>query len=207
MSRKLKSGLVIISFLLFWFYIAPFLAEWLIVEKPLKNAGAIFVLSGSSTYRERTRKAAELYKSNISTKIFLTDDGRRGGWSSREMRNPTFAELARNELINQGVPAESIEILDGVVGGTIDEARVLQKNISERGLNSVLLVTSAYHSRRALWTFEKVLADNNLKAEIGIETAAPGEQTPNPSFWWLSPSGWKWIAGEYLKGIFYWLFY
>ena len=64
-----------------WIFAAPFLATNLIIEKPLEKADAIFVLGGSSVYFERTQKAAELYKKGVSDKIFLTDDGERGGWS------------------------------------------------------------------------------------------------------------------------------
>lgn len=207
MSRKSRIAFVFISIVIIWFFLAPFLAERLIIEKSLKKADAILVLSGSAAFRERTRKAAELYQNGVTEKIFLTDDGGRGGWSRAEKRNPPFVELARNELINEGVPAESVEILGDKVAGTIDEAQILQKTISERKLNSILLVTSAYHSRRVLWTFEKVLADNNTHAEIGIETASPGGQTPMPVIWWLTPSGWNAVAGEYVKIFIYWLYY
>lgn len=190
-----------------WIFTAPLLAERLIVEKPLKEADAIFVLSGSSVYVERAQKAAELYNQGISDKILLTDDGGRGGWSVIEKRNPPFVELAKNELIRQGVPAENIEIFEGKIGGTIDEARILQKAAGERRLRAVLLVTSAYHSRRALQTVEKVFAENNLQTEIGVAPAPAGLQTPAPSVWWLSPFGWQVVAGEYVKSIAYWVFY
>lgn len=190
-----------------WIFAAPFLAERLIIEKPLKRADAILILSGSSVYIERTQKAAALYKDGISDKILLTDDGGRGGWSQKQKTNPPFVELAKNELLKQGVPAENIEIFDGKIGGTIDEARILQKKVGERGWNSVLLVTSAYHSRRALRTFEKVLAENGLQTEIGIAFAPAGQQTPMPFTWWLSPFGWQVVAGEYVKSLVYWAFY
>ncbi len=192
---------------LVWIITAPFLAKSLIVEKPLEKADAIFVLSGSSVYIERAQKAAELYKKGISDKILLTDDGGRGGWSAAEKRNPPFVELAKSELIRQGVPAENIEILDGKIGGTIDEARILQKAAGDRNWNSVLLVTSAYHTRRALGTFEKVFAETGLQTAIGMAPAPVGQQTPTPFVWWLSPFGWKVVAGEYVKSVVYWAFY
>lgn len=193
-------------FLLVWIFFAPFLAERLIVEKPLGKADAIYVLSGSSVYVERAQMAAELYKQKISDKILLTDDGGRGGWSAAEKRNPPFVELAKNELIRQGVPAENIEVLGGRIGATIDEAQVLQKAASERGLRSVMLVTSAYHSRRALETFEKIFTENNLSTEIGMTAAPVGRQTPTPLVWWLTPFGWQVVAGEYVKSVVYWAY-
>jgi uncharacterized SAM-binding protein YcdF (DUF218 family) len=206
-SRNFKFVVISLALFLVWIFVAPFLAERLIIEKPLEKADAIFVLSGSSVYVERAQKAAGLYKKGISDKILLTDDGGRGGWSAAEKRNPPFVELARNELIRQGVPAENIEIFDGKIDGTIDEARILQKAAGGRGLRSVLLVTSAYHSRRALRTFERVFAESGLPTEIGIAPAPVGRQTPTPFLWWLSPFGWQVVAGEYVKSVVYWAFY
>ena len=206
-SRNFKIVVFSLASFSVWIFVAPFLAERLIVEKPLAKADAIFVLSGSSVYVERAQKAAELYKKGISDKILLTDDGGRGGWSQAEKRNPPFVELAKNELIRQGVPAENIEILDGNIGGTIDEVRILQRASGERHWNSLLLVTSAYHSRRALRTFEKVFAETGSQIEIGIAPAPVGQQTPTPLIWWLTPFGWKVVAGEYVKSVVYWAFY
>ena len=206
-SRKFKFVMFSPALFLVWICIAPFLAERLIVEKTLEKADTIFVLSGSSVYVERAQKAAELYKKGISDKILLTDDGGRSGWSTVEKRNPPFVELAKNELTRQGVPAENIEVLDGKIGGTIDEAKILQKAAGDRNLNSVLLVTSAYHSRRALRTFEKVFAENGLQTKIGIAPSPAGHQTPSPFIWWLSPFGWQVVAGEYVKSLVYWMYY
>lgn len=202
-----KSLFVFLILFLIWIVAAPFLATFLIVEKPLEKSDAIFVFGGSSVYVERTRKAAELFKQGVSNKIFLTDDGERGGWSKAEQRNPKFVELAKNELIKQGVPAENIEILQPVVSATFDEANVLAEMTKAKNPRSVLLVTSGYHTRRAFWICEKVLRENNLQIEIGIVSPETGIQTPSPKKWWLSPKGWYFVGGEYLKMIAYWIFY
>lgn len=206
-SKFFKISVVILAVFLVWIFAAPFLAEFLIVEKPLEKADAILVLGGSSVYIERTQKAAILYKKGVAPKIFLTDDGGKAGWSQSEQRNPPFVDLARKSLIEQEIPAEAIEILMPQVSGTIDEAEVLQKKAVEENLKSVVIVTSVYHTRRALWVFEKVFIKNKTETKIGIETATPGQQTPAPSFWWISPRGWSMVAGEYVKTLYYWLYY
>ena len=204
-GRVFKILVVILVLLLAWLFFAPFLAERLIVDRPLERADVILVLGGSSTYIERTQKAAQLYKQGSAPKVWLTDDGMRGGWNKIEQQNPRFVELARNSLIEQGVPPEAIEILQPQVSGTIYEAEVLRQKTGEGNLKSVLLVTSAYHTRRALWIFQKVLADKNV--EIGIAHPPTGEQTPPPVLWWLKPKGWELVAGEYVKTLGYWIFY
>jgi uncharacterized SAM-binding protein YcdF (DUF218 family) len=207
MSRKFKITLYLLVALFGWITLAPFLAERLIIEKTLEKTDAILVLGGSSVYIERTQKAAEIFKKGAARKVFLTDDGERGGWSAAEKRNPPFVELARKSLISQGVPAENIEILEPQVTGTIYEARVLAEKAKAENLQSVLLVTSAYHTRRALWTFEKYFAENNIKTELGAAAPPPGNQTPPPYVWWLSPRGWALVAGEYVKFAAYWIYY
>ncbi len=204
MSRTFKVLVIFLTLLIGWIFAAPFLANYLIVEKPLESADAILVLSGSSVYKERTQKAAAVYKSGVANKILLTDDGGLAGWSQTEQRNPPFVYLAEQELIAQGVKAEDIEILDGEGLGTIWEAWNLQKKVEKDKLKSVLIVTSAYHTKRALWTFEEVLGKN---VNIGIVASPTGEQTPPPEIWWLSPNGWKMVAGEYVKFIVYWAYY
>ena len=200
-----------ISFFLFlilaWILLAWLAAERLIVEKSLMHADAILVLGGSSTYIERTQKAAELYKKGIATKILLTNDGERAGWSQTEERNPPFVQLAKRNLIGQGVPAENIEIIPEEVAGTIDEAEILARKTQDNGWDAVLIVTSAYHTNRALWIFDKIFADNNVKTNIGIEPAMTGQQTPPPFVWWLSSDGWRLVAGEYVKFVYYWMYY
>jgi uncharacterized SAM-binding protein YcdF (DUF218 family) len=204
-SRKFNLITKLLLALLAWILIAPYLATGLIVSKPLEQADVILVLGGSSVYIERTQKAAELYKKGVAPKIVLTDDGGRAGWSRLEQRNPPYVELAQKELIRQGVPLENIEVLKPQVSGTIYEAHLLQKKTEETNWKRVLMVTSAYHTSRALWTFEKVFDEN--KTEIGIEFSPVGQQTPTPSVWWLTPFGWKVVAGEYVKLVYYWLRY
>lgn len=205
MSRGFKILLVILLMIPAWLGVAWFLAERLIVEKTLERADVILVLGGSSVYVERAQKAAELYKKGIAPKIFLSDDGERGGWSRIEQRNTPYVELTRKQLIVQGVAPENIEIFKAIGSGTIYEAREFQKIAAEKNLHSVLIVTSAYHTRRALWTFEKVSAYE--KTEIGIIPAPTGEQTPPPFVWWLSSFGWDVVAGEYVKSAYYWVYY
>jgi len=203
-TRSFKLITVLLLMVLAWVLIAPYLAERLIIEKPLARADAILVLSGSQAFEERTRKAAALYKQNIAPRVLLTDDGGRAGWSRVEQRNPSFAEAAREKLIEQGVPVENIEILEPQVTGTIYEADILRRVANERNYKAVLLVTSPYHTRRTLRTFEEVFAENKLETEIGIEHA-PLELS---SFaWWLSKRGWRDVAGEYVKSFYYRAYY
>ena len=207
MKRFLRIAVCFFIALAAWIALSYISARYLAVEKPLQNADAIFVLSGSEDYVERTHEAAKLFKAKVAPKIFLSNDGLQGGWYQEERRNPYFVEHARWELIGLGVPAEAIETLPTIVSGTVDEANLLVKVAAERNLKSLLLVTSAYHTRRTLWTFQTVVSKSNLLLEIGIKSPSNEKMILSPLGWWLSVKGWQTIGGEYVKLVYYRLIY
>ena len=176
-------------------------ARWLIVRAPLERADAIVVLSGSATLRERVEHAARLYDEKRAPKILLTTDNRQGGWSRSEQRNLYFHEIAIRQLSRLGVPTESVEVVTPPVDSTWDEATVLRDYAKAHNLRSILIVTSSYHSRRALFTFRNFFADTGT--QVGIDPVETGIQTPRPATWWLHQRGWELVLVEYLKLIYY----
>lgn len=185
--------------------LSPFLATSLIVDKPLEHADAILVLSGSAVYKERTRKAAELFAHGVSDRVFITNDVARTGWFDDEVSGIPLADLAQRQLVASGVPADRITVLQQPVAGTDDEAKALRAEIESGEIRSVLIVTSAYHTRRSLWTFERILKGTGV--EIGIDHPPPGVQTPSPNYWYLKPRGWQTVAAEYVKFAVYYAYY
>ncbi len=200
--NKYARRLCVALFMVASFWLLTWLAaRWLIVSAPLDHADAIVVLSGSSTFVERTHHAAQLYAEHRSEKILLTDDNRQGGWSSVEQRNPYFYERARDELTRLGVPLQNIEVVRPPVYSTWDEATLLSKYCQDNNLRSLLVVTSAYHSRRALWTFRNHF--RGTRTQVGLDPVETGIQTPSPPTWWLCPRGWQMVFIEYSKLIYY----
>ena len=176
-------------------------ARALIVSAPLERADAIVVLSGSSTLAERTQHAARLYSENRAPRILLTTDNQQGGWSSAEQRNPYFHEIAVRELTRLGVPSQNVEVVRPPVASTWDEAQLISEYSKTHNLRSILVVTSGYHSRRALRTFRTLL--ETTQTRVGIDPVRTGIQTPAPSVWWMYPRGWQLVFVEYLKLIYY----
>lgn len=200
-ARVARRLFLIALFFGIWLLVAWLAARFLIVSTALHQADAIVVLSGSAVYKERTQRAAEYYRQGLANRILLTNDNRRGGWSNSEQRNPFFYERARNNLLLLGVPAEHIEVIPKPVTNTYEESELLREYAVAHGLRSLLIVTSAYHARRALWTLRRVFAGTGI--EIGLQTIETGEQTPPPSSWWLHVRGWRMVVGEYVKNIYY----
>lgn len=180
-------------------------AGWLVVREELPRADALAVLAGSATYVERAQRAAELYREGRAPRVVLTNDGLSGGYSAADDRNPLFVERAARELRAAGVPAEAIEVVPEIVSSTFDEAVRLRAHAEARGYGSLLVVTSAYQSRRALWTLHRVFDGSPVR--VGIEPVETGRQTPRPYAWWLHPLGWRLVPGEYVKLAYYRLNY
>lgn len=184
-----------------WTLLAWLAATHLIVSAPLPRADAIVILSGSACFLERTQEAAELYSSKVASRVVLTNDNLQGTWSSAEQRNPFFYERARDNLVLIGVPQQRIEVIHQPVTSTYDEAETVRDYAQAQGFKSILVVTSGYHSRRALWTLQRVFKDSNV--QVGMQAVETGIQTPSPLTWWLHPVGWKMVAGEYVKSAYY----
>ncbi len=188
-----------------WCLLAWGLAHTLIVHGELKNADALAVLAGSDAYLERTQLAAQLFFQGRAPRIILTNDNLIGGWVEAEQRNPLFVERAIKELRRAGVPSDRIEVLSPPVSSTYEEAVLLQSYAATQKLHSLLVVTSAYHSRRALWILRRVF--KNADVEISLAIVAPGYQSPTPATWWMQPKGWRIVALEYPKIFYYWVKY
>ena len=204
-SRWLRRGLLIaVLGAVAWPVFAWVAAQLLIVESEVTGQGAdaIVVFSGSSTYLERADWAAKLYRESRAPVIVLTDDKLTTGWNRTEERNPFFYELAAKELQKRQVPVESIQVVSEPALGTYFESLNICEYATAHKFKQLLIVTSAYHSRRAFWSMRRACERSQI--EIGVSAPAPGWQTPSPWTWWMRRWGWRMVAGEYPKMAYYW---
>src|SRR5712692_9410433 len=186
-----------------WPLFAWLAAEALIVNPEPTQADAMLVLAGSSTFKERTHQAAQLFKQGRAPKIILTNDNQESGWSAEMQTNPLYVQRAATELKSCGVPEEKIEIVSETVSSTRDEAARVREYAATSGLHSILVVTSAYQVRRARWTFGQIFAGSGVF--VSFASVPPGDQTPRPMTWWLHRLGWRMVAGEYVKLGYYFI--
>jgi uncharacterized SAM-binding protein YcdF (DUF218 family) len=204
-NNILRSALVVLLTFAIAVLLAWVAAKALIVRSEMAHADVLVVLAGSSTYLERARHAAQLFNEGRAPRILLTNDSLKGGWSAEEERNPLNVERAADELKRRGVPAARIEIVPGVVSTTHDEAVRIREYADQKKLRSILVVTSAYQSRRALWTMQRVFRGTEI--QVGLDAVEPGNQSPRPATWWWYRLGWKMVPGEYAKIVYYHLKY
>ena len=185
-----------------WFPLSWLAAHLLIVKSDLTRADAIVVMSGSSTYVERADRAAQLYREGRAPLILLTNDHLISGWDKVQERNPFFYELAARELQKRGVPPEKIQIINDSGYGTYEESLGVREYATEHKIKSLLVVTSSYHTRRAFWSMR--LACEGSGIELCVDSPPPGWQTPTEWSWWRHRWGWRVVAGEYGKMLYYW---
>ena len=180
-------------------------ARALVVELRLQHADAILVMAGAPVYFERVAHAGGLYLEGRADKILLTNDRVRGSWSRTLQRNPFYYERATLRLTQAGVPPDNIELIPGRITSTFDEAMLMREYARTHAVRSLIVVTSDYHTRRALWTLRRALRDTGI--EVGIEPAPPGVGSTSPGTWWWHARGWQMVFGEYVKLAYYRLRY
>ncbi|MBE3138297.1 MAG: YdcF family protein [Actinobacteria bacterium] len=135
-------------------------------------------------------QAVDIYNERYSDKIVLVN-------SYRKML-PGSAQLNKMAAIDLGVPEENILILEGSAKSTQDEALIIREYIrNNRVIESIILVTSKYHSGRSKKIFRKVLS--GLDREISIYSSPSKYDTFNASQWWRDREDIKWVVLEYLK--------
>jgi uncharacterized SAM-binding protein YcdF (DUF218 family) len=96
---------------------------------------------------DRVWHAARLYQAGKAPIVVAS--GGTLPWKDQEFRE---ADVMQRLLQSWGVPSDSV-LLEGASAITYENARFTADLASERGIDRVLLVTSALHMRRALATF------------------------------------------------------
>jgi len=125
--------LVALAAVIAFFYPEKFLC----VDSGRVSADVIILLGGGS--HERPERAAELFKAQAASRIIISGEG--------------DDEINRQLLIQAGVPAGAIQ-LEGKSRTTRENAEFTVKLLRAEKVRRVIIVTSWYHSRRALKCFE-----------------------------------------------------
>ena len=154
-------------------------------EAPRKADGAV-VLAGGWT-GNRVMKGGELVRDGFAPLALV--DGPPHHYGIHE------SELAIRYAAGRGFPAAYFEALPMNVNSTDEEARVVVDAVKRRGWRTVLLVTSDYHTRRAMRIFSK--------HANGVEFHPVA--APDPFFsahaWWKTRDGRKTAFFEWVKTV------
>ena len=117
----------------------------------------------------------------------------------------TIELMDAREFLNILELVKAGKLAPGQALGTYEESLLVRDYATAHNLKRLLIVTSGYHSRRALWSMRRACEGSGI--EVGIDSAPTGWQTPSPWAWWRKRWGWKIVGGEYVKMIYYWTKY
>ncbi len=200
-SRKWLRRFVVFFLLFAVFLLArePILlgvGKFLVVRDELQPASLIHVLGGDV---ERIDYGIELYKGGFGKKILFT-----GGRVELPLVNVTYSRLARAYAESKGVPAEDILPDESSATSTFEEVLELQEILkNDPSLQTLIIVSSPYHLRRARWIFEK-----GLNNRVALHFApVPFEKSRHKQRWWTEELSLQAVVNEYLKLPFYILKY
>ena len=186
---------------IFRFQILTGLADFLTVEDKLQPADVIFVLNGD--VHTRPFRAVELFKQGLAPQIAIAKEE---DMPDVELGiSPNGTDVAIGIMKKLGVPDENIVVLapDEDATSTRDEAKTLRDYVDENDIRRVILVTSAFHTRRAQWIFEKELSGSGAILEVA---AAPHWKFDETN-WWTREKGLITFFEEYLKLLYYFAVY
>ena len=163
----LAMGLVLAVVLL------AFPSFFLRVSHPPRTSHALILLGGATGEREPV--AAELYRQGISPLVVIAGNG--------------DCLLNARGLAARGVPTNAL-LIECASRSTRENAVEVSRLLRGRGVTNVTLVTSWYHSRRALATFRRFAPELRVRCVVS---------EPHQAQRWE----FRFVAVEYLKTAVY----
>ena len=172
--------------------------KWLVKEDHPEHSDAMVILMGSIA--DRVLQAADLYHQNMAEKVIMVESD-MGASTALEEKGVHIISNTRQvygALVTLGVPSDSIIILAGSASSTQMEAIVIRDYLKNRPeINTILLVSSANHLRRASMIFKSALKDPGIPVNI---ISCPSSYTDfDAEGWWKSRDGIEAVMMEYLK--------
>jgi len=156
--------------------------KFLCVDSGPVSADVIVVLGGG--LHERPERAAELFRQHAAPRILITGAG--------------DDDINRLILRQNGVPASAIEV-EGDSTTTRENAEFTLKRLRAEKVHRVILVTTWYHARRALKTFEHYAPEMTFYARPSYFAFDRAD--------WSKPGNFRRMRLEFLKLPGYWFRY
>ena len=148
------------------------------------RADVIVVLAGDP-HGNRILRGAELVKQGYAPKVLVSGPG--GAYDLHE------CDLAIPFVVRRGYPASWFIPVPHNGHSTEEEGRAIFPVLQKMHAHTVLVVTSDYHTRRALRTLRPQWPG------VDIHMIAAGDEFFSPSGWWHSREGRKTFLLEWTK--------
>ncbi len=151
---------------------------------PVSDPDAIVVLA--SHERARLAEARRMALRYRRARVLLTTP-------NHPIETPATKGDGRVEwLVQNGVRRDRIHVIPALARNTRDEARTVASELARSGGRQLLIVTSAYHTRRAIAVFRSQL--RGAAVSVGIQPAPSGVR---PARWWTRRYDRLYVAYEW----------
>lgn len=182
-SSLFLAAVLTVSVLAEWKTVLRDLGEFLVSPQTPQPSDLVLVLAGDF-YGPRVLEGAELAVQGYAPIVLI---------SSAPYGGRTEGVAAIDFLTARGYPRQLFQSFEHHAPSTIAEALALRPELSRRGVKRVLLVTSAYHSRRASIVFRLFCPGIRF-----IAIGAPDEHYL-PQDWWEDASSRRLFFSEWTK--------
>ncbi len=166
----------------------PAMGGYLVVVDPLRPADAIVVLAGNAP--QRLVRGETLLRDRYASWLIVSNER-----LVSHGLDVTWLDLHRAGVSAPGLPDAALLVLDPPPESTIDEARRSAAMMQQHGLRSAILVTDAYHSRRASMLFGAEFRRHGLQV-----ISSPTETSDvHLDIWWRDSTSALTVVEEYTK--------
>ncbi|HYS52278.1 MAG TPA: YdcF family protein [Thermoanaerobaculia bacterium] len=173
----------------------PFAGSWLIAADPLQHADAVVILA--SNRMDRAYEGGALYREKYVPLVLLSHPDETSFTATAKglgVTIPTAYDLQRSALLQMGVPQSSLRDLPGQPISTEDEAALIRRTADALNLRSVIVATSAYHTRRARF-YVRLAA----RGRYHVAVRPSRFERVFPQTWWRHPGDRTDVILEWLK--------
>lgn len=167
-------------------------ARFLVTSDPLQHADLMFLLGGN--YSVRAPAAAALLREGWAPKILLARE------PNPARNREGFTDITERILLQHGVARERILVISPADGvrSTADEAHALRLFLETYPRSNVLVVTSAFHTRRA-----RLALSRAVPAHVQIRMFAVQDPDCPTNAWPTSPYCRHQVEMEWTKLAYY----
>ena len=156
------------------------------------------MLMGS--FPERVLQSVDLYHEGIADRLIIVYES-MGAYQVLEERGVSIirtTEQARDAAVALGLPDSCITMLPGDARSTLDEALAVSDYLAmQPGPDTLILVSSPAHMRRAYMIFKTVLKRADLNTYVGC---SPSKYSSfNPDRWWRRKEDIQSVLSEWIK--------
>jgi uncharacterized SAM-binding protein YcdF (DUF218 family) len=186
------AGAVLLAVLAAGVALWPRLGTALVVSREVAYPDVIVSLASHEW--ERLPQAARLARGHPDAVVLLTTPREVTPFNCHDCANRL------DRLRHFGVPAERVRHVSLDAPGTWGEANAALGFARDHGVARVLVVTSPYHTRRALAVFRRVFEGSGI--EVGV-VPARRESPARPARWLLAPYDRAYVAYEWAAIVYY----